>query len=90
MASSWGTSWGTSWGDSWGTTGGGGGGSTVLFYNGVSMAGSVTQHGGISRPQVSLTDAGGGTYNVTKKYEEYDFKADGVNRETYLIDGELP
>jgi hypothetical protein len=54
------------------------------------MAGSVTQHGGISRPQVSLTDAGGGTYNVTKKYEEYDFKADGVNRETYLIDGELP
>lgn len=68
----------------------GGGGSTVLFFNGVSMVGAVTQHQGVSRPNVTLTDAGGGSYTVTKTHEEYDFKSDGVNRETYDIDGELP
>lgn len=66
------------------------GGSTVLFFNGVSAAGSVTQHGGVSKPNITLADAGGGTYTITKTYSVYDFKPEGVNRETYKIDGDLP
>lgn len=69
---------------------GGGGGSTVIFFNGVSVAGSVTQHQGVSRPQIALADAGGGTYTVTKTYGQSDMDADSVRRETYLIDGVIP
>tara|TARA_R110000868_G_scaffold401148_1_gene676469 strand:+ start:277 stop:543 length:267 start_codon:yes stop_codon:yes gene_type:complete len=70
--------------------GGGGGGSTVLFFNGVTMAGGVTRHSGISRPTIKLSDAGGGTYNVVKTHEIYAENAGRVSMETYLIDGLLP
>lgn len=68
----------------------GGGGSVVIIYNQQAMAGGITLHKGVSRPNIALSDAGGGTYNVTKDYNESDFKSDSVSRETYLIDGELP
>lgn len=63
---------------------GGGGGPVVTAYNRTSMAGGVTQHQGISKPSLIGQDA------ATKEYKQHDFKPDGVNRETYLIDGDLP
>ena len=69
----------------------GGGGSTVTFFTGVSVADGVTHFKGISRPTVTLEDAGGGTYTVTKTHElSGEFNPDSLSRETYLIDGELP
>jgi hypothetical protein len=73
------------------TTLGGGGGSTVIFFNGVSTAPGVSYHKGISRPTISLADAGGGTYTVTKTHSlSGNLKGDRVSAESYLIDGELP
>ena len=70
---------------------GGGAGSTVIFFQGVSTANGVTYFKGVSRPTISLADAGGGTYTVTKTHElSGDLKPDALHRETYLIDGELP
>lgn len=67
------------------------GGSTVVFFRGVSTADGVTNHQGVSKPTIVLTDAGGGTYTVTKTHKpEGNFKADSVSKETYLIDGVLP
>lgn len=56
----------------------------VTQFSQVSMAGDVTQHHGISRPSILNQDS------TTKQYRQHDFKPDGVNRESYLIDGELP
>lgn len=61
-----------------------GGGVVVTVYSGASLAGGVTTHQGISRPTIIDQDS------TTKDYKQHDFKPDGVNRETYLIDGELP
>ena len=67
------------------------GGSTVQFFTGVSTALGLTYFRGMSRPTVQLSDAGGGTYNVTKTHSVAgDLKPSSVNKETYLIDGELP
>jgi len=75
----------------WAFTSGGAAGSTVIIFNGVSMAGGATQFQGISRPTIQLADAGGGTYTVTKTYGAAGkLKPDAVIKETYLIDGELP
>lgn len=73
-----------------GGVGGGGGGSTVIFFSGVSQAGGVSSHQGVSRPNIALTDAGGGKYNVTKTHHPEDFTEASVSRITYIIDGELP
>jgi len=63
---------------------GGGGGPVVTAYNQQSMAGGVTLHQGVSKPSLIGQDS------TTKEYKQHDFKPDGVNRETYLVDGELP
>ena len=55
----------------------------ITAYNQVSMAGDVTQHHGISRPSIRNQD------QSTKEYKQHDFKPDGVNRETYTVDGEI-
>lgn len=65
--------------------GGGGGGSTVVFFNGVSMAPTFT---GVSKKTITLSDAGGGTYNVTKTSTVSDEKSDSVMKETYTVDGD--
>lgn len=60
----------------------GGGGPTLTYFNGVSMAGGISQFSGVSRPQTAS--------DGTKQYGPYDFKSSGVNRETVLVDGEIP
>lgn len=66
------------------------GGSTVVIYSGVSVADGVTYHSGISRPNIALTDAGGGTYNVVITHSPYSETPESLSSITYLIDGELP
>ncbi len=62
----------------------GGGGGVVVAFNRTSMAGGVTLHQGVSKPSLLGQDS------TTKQYKQHDFKPDGVNRETYTVDGELP
>lgn len=78
MASSWGNSWSSSWGNSWGTIGGGGG-VTVTFYSGLSKAPIP----GLSINQITLADAGGGTYTVTVTNTVSQNKTDSPNYEGY-------
>jgi hypothetical protein len=80
MASAWGDSWGDAWGDSWGAVSVG-----IIVFRGVTMAGSVTQHKGLSRPTLRIAGA-----VVTKIYTVQDFKGDSLSRETYIIGGDLP
>tara|TARA_R110000868_G_scaffold149339_2_gene371779 strand:- start:5147 stop:5422 length:276 start_codon:yes stop_codon:yes gene_type:complete len=74
----------------YGGGGGGGGGSTVLVFSGVSRAGGLTGFSGLSSPVIALTDAGGGTYNVTITHQLHGEKSDTVSDISYLIDGNLP
>ena len=61
-------------------------GSAVTFYRGAGRAG-VTEHQGVSKPRLALTDNGGGFYTVVKTHPVSD--AD-VNDETFLVDGGIP
>lgn len=70
--------------------GGGSHGHVVVFYNGLSLAGGLTHHHHLHRPHITLTPAGGGTYNVVTDNTVTDMKSADVNKETYLIDGALP
>lgn len=75
----WGGSWGSSWGTSW--TVESGAGSTVIIFNGIVRAPSQ----GVSRPMVTITDAGGGTYNVTITA---GVGSEEVSEVSYLVDGD--
>lgn len=68
----------------------GGGGSTVTVYGGIVMADGLTLHKTLVRPHIVLTPAGGGTFTVVKDSALTDFKSTDLDRETYIIDGELP
>lgn len=67
-----------------------GAGSTVNFFNGVTASDGIMQFHGICEPFLTLTDAGGGTYNVDKTYEVRSTQGDSVVDETYLVDGNVP
>ena len=66
------------------TVSGGAGAPVVVAFNRQSMAGGVTVHTGVSRPTILNQDS------TTKDYKQHDFKPDGVNRETYTVDGVIP
>ena len=64
---------------------GGGGGSVITFFRGISKAPSFK---GVSKITLRLTDAGGGTYTVTRISGVADETDNIQSSETHLIDGE--
>ena len=65
-------------------------GQTVEIFSGITLAGGMSPHATISRPNLILTSSGGGNFDVAKDYNTQDFKGDSVSKHTYLIDGEVP
>ena len=65
-------------------------GSSVTFFRGLTKAGGIANHRGLSRPTLALVATGGGTYTVTKTHQLHAENPGTVSNETYLIDNELP
>jgi hypothetical protein len=66
-----------------------GAGSTVVFYDGLNMAGGLNYHKDIRRPHIELTPAGGNTFTVSKTIDVAE-ERQGILKETILIDGDIP
>lgn len=65
-------------------------GSTVIFFDGLNVAGGLNYHKDLSRPHLILVNNGDGTFTVFKDRSLTDEKADSVLKETYLINGDIP
>ena len=65
-------------------------GSTVIFFDGLNVAGGLNYHKDLSRPHLILIANGDGTFTVFKDRSLTDEKADSILKETYLIDGDIP